>query len=107
MAELRALDEGGPPVIFLELVDLFRESTPPLLSRACEALQDPTQLRLIAHTLKGSCANFGAHPMEALCLELEQLGRLGDTTGARKVIDAIEQEFFKVRAALAQYCAAA
>jgi HPt (histidine-containing phosphotransfer) domain-containing protein len=59
---------------------------------------------MIAHTLKGSCSTFGAHPMEALCLQLEQLGRRGSSDGAREIIDAIEQEFFNVRAVLTKHC---
>ena len=104
---LRKLQNGGAPGIFLELTDLFVESTPKLLSQACSSLDNPTQLAIIAHTIKGSCSIFGADPMEALCLELEQLGRKGTSQGAREIINAIEVEFFNVRAALASHCAGA
>ena len=105
IAELRSMDEGGPPIIFRELVQLFADSTPQLLSQACDALHAPARLVTIAHTLKGSCSNFGAHAMEKLCLELEQLGRANTAEGARPLIDAIEQEYFRVRAVLTDYCA--
>ena len=105
IAELRRMDEGGPPVIFRELVQLFADLTPQLLSQACGALEAPARLAAIAHNLKGSCSNFGAHAMEKLCVELEQLGRSGTGEGARPLIDAIEQEYFRVRAALADHCA--
>jgi PAS domain S-box-containing protein len=104
---LRKLQNGGAPGIFLELTDLFAESTPKLLSQACNSLDNPTQLAIIAHTIKGSCSIFGADPMEALCLELEQLGRKGTSDGARDIINAIELEFLKVRATLAAHCASA
>ena len=104
LAMLRKLDKGGAPGILTELTDLFAQSTPKLLSQACNFLDDPTQLAIIAHTIKGSCSFFGAHPMEALCLELEQLGRRGTSHGARDIINAIELEFFKVRATLAIHC---
>jgi PAS domain S-box-containing protein len=99
---LRKLDKDGAPGIFAELTELFCRSTPVLLSQACKSVDDPTQLRLIAHTIKGSCVTFGARPMEALCLELEH--RNGDGAGrpAREIIDAIEVEFFNVRTALGQ-----
>ncbi|MDQ6809374.1 MAG: Hpt domain-containing protein [Verrucomicrobiota bacterium] len=77
------------------------------MSEACGALGNPTQLAIIAHTLKGSSSNFGAQQMEALCVQLEDLGRRQVTAGAREIIDAIEHEFFSVRAALAHYYAAA
>jgi PAS domain S-box-containing protein len=102
---LRRLDKGGAPGIFSELTELFSQSTPRLLSQACNALDDPTQLTMIAHTIKGSCITFGAHPMAALCLELEQRGRRGIGRDAREIINAIELEFFTVRAALANHCA--
>ena len=105
IAELRSLDGGGPPLIFLELVQLFTDSTPQLLSQACDALSDATQLALIAHSLKGSCSNFGAHAMEKLCLELEEFSRAKKTDGARELINAIEEEYFRVRASLAEHCA--
>ena len=105
MAELRSMDEGGPPLILRELVQLFADSTPQLLSQACGALHTPARLAAIAHNLKGSCSNFGAHAMEKLCLELEQLGRASTVEDARPLIDGIEQEYFRVRAALAEYCA--
>jgi HPt (histidine-containing phosphotransfer) domain-containing protein len=64
-------------------------------------VEDPTQLRLIAHTIKGSCITFGARPMEALCLELEQRNGHEADRPVREIIDAIELEFFNVRTALA------
>jgi PAS domain S-box-containing protein len=105
LAILRKLENGGAPGILAELTDLFAQSTPTLLSQACNFLDNPTQLAIIAHTIKGSCSFFGAHPMEALCLELEQLGRRGKIEGARDIINAIEVEFLKVRATLATLCA--
>jgi len=107
LAMLRKLEKGGAPGILTELTDLFAQSTPQLLSQACNFLDNPTQLAIIAHTIKGSCSFFGAHPMEALCQELEQLGRRGKSDGARDIIDAIELEFLKVRATLAAHCASA
>jgi PAS domain S-box-containing protein len=107
LAMLRKLDKGGAPGILTELTDLFAQSTPKLLSQACNFSDNPTQLAIIAHTIKGSCSFFGAHPMEALCQELEQLGRQGKSDGARDIINAIEVEFLKVRATLATHCASA
>jgi signal transduction histidine kinase/HPt (histidine-containing phosphotransfer) domain-containing protein len=107
LAALRKLEKGGATGIFSELAELFAQSTPQLLSQACNALDDPTQLTMIAHTMKGSCATFGAHPMGALCLELEQRGRQGTGRDAREIINEIEKEFFTVRAALMNHSAGA
>jgi CheY-like chemotaxis protein len=107
LAALRKLEKGGAPGIFSELAELFAQSTPKLLSQACNALDDPTQLAMIAHTIKGSCTTFGAYPMHALCLELEQGARQQTGRAAREIIDAIELEFFNVRAALVHHSAGA
>jgi CheY-like chemotaxis protein len=107
LAALRKLEKGGATGIFAELAELFAQSTPQLLSQACNALDDPTQLTMIAHTMKGSCATFGAYPMGALCLELEMRGRQGTGRDAREIINAIEKEFFNVRAALMSHSAGA
>ena len=103
LAALRKLEKGGARGIFSELTELFVQSTPQLLSQACSALDNPSKLTMIAHTMKGSCTTFGAHPMGTLCLELEQRGRQGTGRDTREIINAIEQEFFNVRAALADY----
>jgi HPt (histidine-containing phosphotransfer) domain-containing protein len=104
IASLHQLDDGGPPIIFSELVDLFIDSVPKLLSQAWREIDDPAQLTMIAHSLKGSCSNFGAHGMEALCFQLEQLAPQRENEPARAIIAAIEQEFFRVRKALKTHC---
>jgi two-component system sensor histidine kinase/response regulator len=56
-----------------QLVDLFVQSTPPLIDELREALDgdDRDGLRRAAHKLKGSCQNIGATFMADLCRTLE------------------------------------
>jgi two-component system, sensor histidine kinase and response regulator len=56
-----------------QLLDLFVQSTPPLLDelRAAAERDDAEALRSTAHKLKGSCQNIGASFMAALCRSLE------------------------------------
>ncbi len=103
LGKLRALDEDGGAEIVSELIDLFLESTPSLLSRARAALHDPAELAVIAHTMRGSCSNFGAHSMEALCLRLEQMSRSGVNDQAGTLLAAIGFEFTNVCQALKDY----
>jgi two-component system sensor histidine kinase/response regulator len=62
------------PDIVDQLVDLFLQSTPPLLEEMHAALDgdDGKELRRAAHKLKGSCQNVGATFMATLCKSLEQ-----------------------------------
>jgi HPt (histidine-containing phosphotransfer) domain-containing protein len=82
------------------LIDSFTASTPQLLSQARDALSNPRELSAIAHTIKGSCSNFGARPMEALCLQLEHLVPAVGSDAARDLVAAIEREFLNVSSAL-------
>ncbi len=60
---------------------------------------DAHSVERIAHTLKGSCGNMGAVRMEALCRELEEIGRSEDLAAAPVWISRLEEEFGRVRAA--------
>jgi two-component system sensor histidine kinase/response regulator len=99
LENLRELEEDAPGIVS-ELIDSFRESTPKLLSQAWHAFDKPRELSAIAHTIKGSCSNFGARPMEALCLQLEHLAPAGGSDAARDLVAAIEREFVNVSSAL-------
>ncbi|MDQ3544915.1 MAG: ATP-binding protein, partial [Verrucomicrobiota bacterium] len=103
LGKLRALDENGGAEIVSELIDVFVDSTPSLLSRARGALHNPAELAVLAHTMRGSCSNFGAHSMEALCLRLEQMSTSGSNGQAGTLLAAIGFEFTNVCQALKDY----
>ena len=62
------------PEIIDQLIELFVESTPPLLDELREAAErgDGEDVRRTAHKLKGSCQNIGAGFMAKLAHDLEQ-----------------------------------
>ena len=64
------------PEIVDQLVALFAESTPPLLEQLSTPSHggDGDAVRRLAHKLKGSCQNVGAHRMATLCRQLEEPG---------------------------------
>ncbi len=103
LANLHAVPEEGIPDIFPELLDLFTQSIPELLQQARSHLHDPHTLATAAHTMKGSCSNFGAVRMQALCAELEAVGNSNQTAGAEQLLTAIEQEFATVCLELAAH----
>jgi two-component system, sensor histidine kinase and response regulator len=71
-ARMRTFRDDYPDVVD-QLVDLFMQSTPPLLGELREAVDgdDGERLRRAAHKLKGSCQNIGATFMATLCGSLE------------------------------------
>lgn len=67
------------------------------------AENNPTDLTLHAHTLKGSSANIGALQLPALSLVLENKGKEGITEGLDADVAAIEEETKAVNAFLMTY----
>ena len=80
---------------------MFLEDAPSQLDTPREATEkdDAQSVERIAHTLKGSCANMGAVRMEALCSELEEIGRSENLSTAPRLTSSLEEEFARVRAA--------
>jgi HPt (histidine-containing phosphotransfer) domain-containing protein len=102
---LRQLDKPGERSFLQEMIEIFFEDSPPRIEAMRSALDrgDAEGLTDAAHAMKGSCSNFGAHELEALCRQLESVARVGELTGASQQIDAIEREYARVRRALSSY----
>jgi two-component system sensor histidine kinase/response regulator len=97
---LRAIDGDG--TLLVELIDTFQRIAPlriAALSKA-SAKGSAVALERTAHSFLGSCANLGARYMADVCARLEQLGRAGSTTGARELIQSLEEEYGVVQEAL-------
>ena len=97
---LRELQEENEPDILSELIELFLSDMPPKLVGLREAAEagDAPSVERITHNLKGSCGNMGALEMEALCKELEEMGRSEDLAAALARISRLEGAFERVRA---------
>jgi two-component system, sensor histidine kinase and response regulator len=102
LAALRELDMDGDSGILTQLIQVFLENTPMLISDARRAIGQGTaaDVTRVAHTLKGSCANFGATRLRVVCAKLEQLAGGGSIHGAGALLGEIEREFGFVRTAL-------
>jgi HPt (histidine-containing phosphotransfer) domain-containing protein len=72
-ARARVFREDYPEIVD-QLIELFEDSTPPLLRELREgaAAGDHETVRRTAHKLKGSCQNIGASGMAAQVAELER-----------------------------------
>ncbi len=83
---------GGDKEIFVELCDIFLDDAPKRLAAIRTALGagDAQALRAAAHAFKGSAGVFDADAIVAAARQLEELGGLGDLTGAPPVVETLE-----------------
>lgn len=102
LADLTEIDESG--AMLAELIELFFENSPSLLARARTAVADrsASELAQAAHSLKGSCANFGATRLQDLCDQAERLGHAVNGGAfpqqqAADLVARVEIEFQRVR----------
>ncbi len=68
------------------------------IENACTA-----DLAIAAHTLKGSCSNFGATPLRELCAQIEHAGLNGHTDLTADLVASAENELCRVIEALKPY----
>ena len=89
------------PEIVEQLVELFADSTPPLLRelRAAAENGDAAELKQAAHKLKGSCQNIGASGMAGIAAEIERASAASFESLDRLEI-AYDQTCAALRAAL-------
>jgi two-component system, sensor histidine kinase and response regulator len=95
-ARMRTFRDDYPDIVD-QLVDLFLQSTPPLLDELHAALDgdDGKELRRAAHKLKGSCQNVGATFMATLCKALED-----DEGDARQTLSELDAALAPTEAAI-------
>ena len=58
---------------------------------------DAQALNKVAHTMKGSCSQFGAEELANLCLLAEQMGKSGNLRQAEKIYAQITQAVSRVK----------
>lgn len=77
-----------------DIVQSYIDLLPEQLSRIVNAIEsaDADELKLTAHTLKGSSANVGAAGISELCYELEMKGKAGDVSGTEDTIAKLRDE---------------
>jgi PAS domain S-box-containing protein len=102
ISSFRDLDVVTGDDLLLKLIDVFLDNSPKVLAdaRAALAAHASPQLARAAHTLKGSCSNFGAERLRLACQRLEEFANRGVLEGAEELLVAVEKEFSYVRVAL-------
>ncbi|MEX2113416.1 MAG: Hpt domain-containing protein [Pirellulales bacterium] len=96
---------GGDSQLFNEVVDIFLEDAPKLLSQASTSLAagDSATLERAAHTLKGLSANFAAAAVVAAGYAVELLARERRLDGAAVCFPRLETELHRLEAALRDF----
>jgi CheY-like chemotaxis protein len=87
-----------------QLARTFVEDTERILAalRADITSGRSDETRRHAHSLKSTAATFGATDLSVLCRELESVAETGTLDGAKDVLARIQDEFARVRAAVAE-----
>lgn len=102
LENLRALspDDGG--AFMREVIEIFLQETPARLEQLDQAyaVGDADGITAIAHSIKGSCGNFGATRLASITLAVEQCGKRGDVTTARTLGPEVVAAFAATRTAL-------
>jgi two-component system sensor histidine kinase/response regulator len=93
----------GDMEFFLELVELFLEQCPLLLTDSREAIArgDAQTLGRAAHALLGVVGNFGAKPAHAAAQKLDLIAREGSLNGAPEACEEFAVECERLKTALA------
>ena len=99
---LRELEQAGTPGLIAQLKTLFVEDTPRQLAelRAYAREGDCAGIAKVAHMLKGSAGNLGAHEMVRVCAELQSRAEQRDVDAVPSRVDHLEHQFAAVRGAI-------
>ena len=103
--DLRSLDSDGSNGFLKEMINIYLEESPRLISEMKAALKENQveNFTRAAHTLKSSSANLGAMALSEMCKELEMMGKSGNMSRASEKAAIVAQEFEKVKKALERY----
>ena len=93
---------GGDAAFLAELIGDFLDDAPAQLQALGEAARsgDAETARRAAHTLKGNSRTFGADELASLCQQAEAEAKAGELAAVRGRLDAIADEWGRVRAEL-------
>jgi HPt (histidine-containing phosphotransfer) domain-containing protein len=85
----------GDMGLLLELIDVFAEEGPKMLSKIDEAISHGSALELekAGHKMKGSVLQFSASTAAAIAAKLEEKGKSGSVAGAGLLLDQLKLEF--------------
>lgn len=100
--KLRALSPQGAEVLIRQLLEAYLRGARSLLPRlvAAQANLDADALASVAHALKSSSYNVGAHRLADACRMLENTARSGDGADLTALCEALNMEWLGVETAI-------
>ena len=101
--ELALSRVGGDRELLQELIELFLQESPKMLSELQDATAagDAQTVENTAHGLKGSAANFGAEATVDAAFRLEMLGREKKNAEFSEALLALEENLLRLSQELA------
>lgn len=92
---IKSLNTGDEADVLADLVHTYIEDANARLSALREAVErsDAAAVEREAHTLKGSSANVGAYRVAERSQALQNMGKIGDISGARMVVEDLKREY--------------
>jgi hypothetical protein len=106
LAHLEAFkQEMDDDELVAELIESFLDEGALRMHSLAEAdeLRDVGRAGAIAHALKGSAANFGAHGLVGLCAELEHLSGDHSVEERSRLVGEVHAEYDRVQTSLQSY----
>lgn len=96
---LARLHRFGGESLVRDLSAILLEDVPPRLAAARAGVRrgDARAVQLAVHSVKSSCAQFGAATVAVLCEEAERAARGDDLAGLPALLDRIEEGFASFR----------
>jgi len=101
---LRQLTAPGEPDVLTDVLELFLDEVPPRIERLRNAwaAANIEEVHRMAHSLKGSAGNIGAHALYEICKQLDGIGRTGpgstsSTADVAGLVDSLAVEFGRVK----------
>jgi HPt (histidine-containing phosphotransfer) domain-containing protein len=101
---LRQLTPPGEPDVLADILTLFLEEVPKKIRTLQAALEanDAAQVARLAHSLKGSTGNLGAHAMLDVCRRIDDLAKSGDLARVAPLIANLTSEYHRVELEIRQ-----
>jgi histidine phosphotransfer protein HptB len=98
-AAAERLRRFGGQALAHDMIEMFVEDTPLRIATAREGVVqgDAGAVEHAAHSMKGSCAQFGATTMQRLALEVEMLAKRRDLADVAPLLEELVREFAAYR----------